>query len=221
MPIRLLLCDDHTMFRQGLRSLLEKSRDVEIIGEASSGREAVEMARKLGPAVAIMDIAMPDLNGIEATRQIREQENPPRIIALSMQSDGPVVKRMFQAGASAYLLKDCSFDELILAIKTVTHGRTYVSSAISDVMVRQLASPQDSAGSPQVLTAKELEVLQLLAEGQSTKEIASTLCVSAKTIDTHRQHIMDKLDMHNIAELTRYAIRQGITFLDARPQGKD
>lgn len=211
MPLRLLLADDHTMFRQGLRALLEKLHDFEIVGEAASGREAIDLATRLMPHVVLMDIAMPDMNGVEATRQIRNSESPPKVVALSMQSDGAVIRRMFQAGASAYLLKDCPFDELSTALRTVVAGRTYVSPAIADTMVRQIAARDPL---PPVLTPKEREVLQLLAEGRSTKEIAALLSLSAKTVDSHRQHIMDKLNIHNIAELTRYAIREGISFLD-------
>jgi len=211
MPYRLLLADDHTMFRQGLRALLEKLHDFEIVGEAGSGRDAIELAARLVPHVVLMDIAMPDLNGVEATRQIRSGETPPKVVALSMHSDGAVIRRMFQAGASAYLLKDCPFDELSTALRTVVAGRTYMSPAIADTMVRQIAAPDSS---PPELTAREREVLQLLAEGRSTKEVATQLNLSSKTVDTHRQHIMDKLNIHNIAELTRYAIREGISFLE-------
>ena len=211
MAYRVLLADDHTMFRQGLRALLEKLPEFEIVGEASSGREAIEMVEKLMPQVVLMDIAMADLNGIEATRQIRSGESPPKVVALSMQSDSAVIRRMFQAGASGYLLKDCPFTELSAALKAVMSGRTHISPAIADAMVRQIAAPDPL---PPVLTPKEREVLQLLAEGKSTKEIANQLSLSGKTIDTHRQHIMDKLNIHNIAELTRYAIREGITFLE-------
>jgi two-component system response regulator NreC len=216
VSIRILLADDHKIIRDGLRSLLAKQHDMEVIAEAEDGRTAVQLARELLPTVIVMDIAMPDLNGVEATRQVLEINPGMKVVALSMQSDGPVVRRMFQAGAAGYLLKDCAFEELVKAIRTVLNGRTYLSPDIAGVVVRNLASPEPNMASP--LTAKEREVLQLIAEGKSTKEVAQVLSVSVKTIDTHRQHIMDKLDIHNVAELTRYAIREGLTSADARPR---
>ncbi|HEX8520874.1 MAG TPA: response regulator transcription factor [Tepidisphaeraceae bacterium] len=216
MSIRIILADDHKIIRDGLRSLLAKQHDMEVVAEAEDGRTAVQLARELSPTVIVMDIAMPDLNGVEATRQVLDADPSIKVVALSMQSDGPVVRRMFQAGASGYLLKDCAFEELVKAIRTVLTGRTYLSPDIAGVVVRNLSSPEPSMASP--LTAKEREVLQLIAEGKSTKEIAAVLSVSVKTIDTHRQHIMDKLDIHNVAELTRYAIREGLTSADARPR---
>jgi two-component system response regulator NreC len=209
------------MFRDGLRALLEKQRelDVEVVAEADNGRSAVRMTAELRPQIVIMDIGMPDLNGIEATREITRGESGARVIALSMQSDGPVIRRMFQAGVSAYLLKDCAFDELVKAVRAVLAGRTYLSSEITGVVIKQLASAPDASTQP--LTPKEREVLQLVAEGKSNKEIAQLLSLSTKTIDTHRQHIMDKLNIHNTAELTRYAIREGISFLEGpRPAGE-
>jgi len=214
VSIRILLADDHKIIRDGLKSLLARQQDMQVIAEAEDGRTAVQLARELRPTIIVMDIAMPDLNGVEATRQVLELDPSIKIVALSMQSDGPVVRRMFQAGACAYLLKDCAFEELVQAIRTVLNGRTYLSPDIAGVVVRNLSTPD--AASP--LTAKEREVLQLIAEGKSTKEVASLLSVSIKTIDTHRQHIMDKLDIHNVAELTRYAIREGLTSADARPR---
>jgi DNA-binding NarL/FixJ family response regulator len=216
VSIRIILADDHKIIRDGLRSLLAKQHDMEVVAEAEDGRTAVQLARELSPTVIVMDIAMPDLNGVEATRQVLDADPSIKVVALSMQSDGPVVRRMFQAGASGYLLKDCAFEELVKAIRTVLTGRTYLSPDIAGVVVRNLSSPEPSMASP--LTAKEREVLQLIAEGKSTKEIAAVLSVSVKTIDTHRQHIMDKLDIHNVAELTRYAIREGLTSADARPR---
>src|SRR4051812_11951868 len=182
---------------------------MQVVGEAENGRAAVQLARELNPTIVVMDIGMPDLNGVDATRQVLEIDSDIKVVALSMQSDGPVVRRMFQAGASAYLLKDCAFEELVKAIRTVLAGKPYLSADIANVVVRQFATDEPTAASP--LTAKEREVIQLIAEGKSTKEIAGILFVSAKTVDTHRQHIMDKLDLHNVAELTRYAIREGLT----------
>lgn len=216
MSIRILLADDHKIIRDGLRSLLARHDDMHVIAEAEDGRTAVQLAREMTPDVIVMDIAMPDLNGVEATRQIMEIDPAIKVVALSMQSDGPVVRQMFQAGSSGYLLKDCAFDELVKAIRTVLAGQVYLSPDIANVVVRQISPLPPRMASP--LTAKEREVLQLIAEGKSTKEVAAILSVSVKTIDTHRQHIMDKLDIHNIAELTRYAIREGLTTADTRPR---
>lgn len=209
MTTRILLADDHKMFRDGLRSLLERQSSFEIVGEAEDGRAAVRMATKLSPQVIVMDINMPDLNGVEATRQILAEDSSIKVVALSLQSDGSVVRRMLQAGARGYLVKEAAFDELVKAIGVVLTGRTYLGEAVTHVVVQQLVSPIAESLSP--LTAKEREVLQLLAEGKGTKEIAAALFVSTKTIDTHRQHIMSKLDLHNLADLTKYAIREGIT----------
>ena len=209
MKTRILLADDHKILRDGLRSLLEQQENFQVVGEAEDGRAAVRLARQLAPQVIVMDIGMPDLNGVEATRQILEENSSIKIVALSLQSDGSVVRRMLQAGAKGYLVKEAAFDELVKGINAVVAGRTYLSEAITGVVVQQLVSPASDAPSP--LTAKEREVLQLLAEGKGTKEIATALFVSTKTIDTHRQHIMAKLDLHNLADLTKYAIREGLT----------
>lgn len=216
MDIRILLADDHQIMRDGLRGVLEKQPDMAIVGEAEDGRSAVRLAREMRPHVVIMDINMPGLNGVEATRQITDEVDGVRVVALSMQSDGPVVRRMFQAGAAAYLLKDCASAELVKAVRAVLQGRTYLSDGIAGVVVKQMTSPAPAtgAGGGGPLTPKEREVLQLLAEGKTTKEIAAALFLSPKTVDTHRQHMMEKLDLHSIAELTKYAIREGITPLD-------
>jgi DNA-binding NarL/FixJ family response regulator len=212
VSIRILLADDHQIVRDGLKTLLEKQADMQVVGEAQDGRAAVDQARALAPQVVIMDIAMPDLNGVDATRQIKGESPEVKVIALSMQSDGPIVRRMLQAGASAYMLKDCASEELVKAVRTVMRGGTYLSDGVQNVVVKQLTSPEPTTTSP--LTPKEREVLQLLAEGKTTKEIAASLFLSPKTVDTHRQHIMDKLEIRSIAELTKYAIREGLTSLN-------
>jgi two-component system, NarL family, response regulator NreC len=216
MTIKILLADDHQIMRIGLRSLIEKQPDMEVVAEAQDGREALRYAAELRPDVVIMDIGMPGLNGIEATRQIIAENPHVKIIALSMHSDRRFVSGMLEAGAAGYLLKDCAFEELVYALKTISNNQTYLSPAITGIViedyVRQLSSEESSALS--VLTAREREVLQLLAEGKTTKQIAVSLHVSAKTIETHRSQIMEKLNIHSVAELTKFAIREGLTSLD-------
>ncbi len=216
MSIKILLADDHKIVRDGLKSLIKKEVGMEVIGEADNGRKTVQLARDLEPEIIIMDISMPDLNGIEATRQIVADSPDVKIIALSMHSDKRYVKGVLSAGASGYLLKDSAFEELVEAIRTVDTGRFYLSAGIVGVVVKDYVGSQANkdALTSDILSAREREVLQLLAEGKSTKEIASDLHVSVKTIETHRQNIMQKLDIHTIAGLTRYAIREGLTSLD-------
>ncbi len=217
MSIKILLADDHQITRQGLKALLEKQSDMEVIGEAEQGREAVTLTRQLSPQIVIMDVSMPDLNGMEAAKQITNERPDIKIIALSMHSDSLFVTEMLKSGASGYLLKDCAFEELVQAIRTVNSGKTYLSPSISGVVVsdyvHRLSKPGNS--NLEVLTAREREVLQLIAEGKSTKQTALKLHISTKTVETHRRQIMDKLDIHSVAELTKYAIRKGFTSLDA------
>ncbi len=217
MSIKILLADDHQIIRQGLRSLLEKQSDMEVIGEAQQGREAVAMTRQLSPQIVIMDVSMPDLNGMEAAKQILNETPDVKIIALSMHSDSLFVTEMLKSGASGYLLKDCAFEELVQAIRIVISGKTYLSPSISGVVVSDYVHRLSKTGNDnlEVLTAREREVLQLIAEGKSTKQVALKLHISAKTVETHRRQIMDKLDIHSVAELTKYAIRKGFTSLDA------
>jgi len=216
MSIRILLADDHKITRQGLRSLLDKQQDMEVVAEAEDGRTAVRLVGELSPNVVIMDVTMPDLNGIEATRQIVGQSPDVKIIALSMHSDTLFVTEMLRSGASGYLLKDCAFEELSRAIHAVVAGKTYLSPSVSGVVVDDYLhrlSKADFSGS-HVLTDREREVLQLLAEGKSTKRIALKLHISVKTVETHRRQMMNKLDIHTVAELTKYAIRKGLTSLE-------
>lgn len=215
MTVRVLLADDHKIVRDGLRTLLEKHNDISVLEEAEDGREALQLAKKLVPDVVVMDIAMPDLNGIEATRQILSENPGIRIVALSMHSDKRFVSEMLKAGASAYLLKDCAFEELITAIQTIMKGKIYLSPTIAGVVLEDYIR-SDRKSEPSVfsqLSDREREVLQLLAEGKSTKEVAAHLKVSIKTVETHRTNIMTKLDIHSVAELTKYAIREGLTTL--------
>lgn len=213
--IKVLLADDHKIVRDGLRTLLEKHADIAVLGEAEDGREALQLARKLSPDVIVMDIAMPELNGIEATRQILSEYSGVKIVALSMHSDKRFVSEMLKAGASAYLLKDCAFEELITAIRTIMKGKIYLSPGIAGVVLEDYIR-SNRKKDPSVfsqLTDREREVLQLMAEGKTTKEVAAHLNVSIKTVETHRTNIMTKLDIHTIAELTKYAIREGLTTL--------
>jgi len=216
MSIRIILADDHKITRQGLRSLIDENDDMEVIAEAENGRDAVDLARQLKPDVVIMDVSMPDLNGVEATRQIVQDNPQMKIIALSMHSDTLFVSEMLKSGASGYLLKDCAFEELEQAIRTVTESKAYLSPSISGIIVEDYLHRLSKAdlSTSEVLTDREREVLQLIAEGQSTKQIALKLHISAKTVETHRRQIMNKLDMHTVAELTKYAIRKGLTALE-------
>jgi DNA-binding NarL/FixJ family response regulator len=217
MSIRVLLADDHKLFRDGLRNLIEKEAGMEVVAEAENGRKAVKLAEKLSPNVIIMDVSMPDLNGIEATRKIIAGTSNVKVIALSMHTDRRFVLGMLEAGASAYLLKDCAFAELVSAIRQVAAGNTYLSPKIADVVVKgYLNKVSDSSLTTRtILTSREREILQLLAEGLSAKEIAAHLNLSIKTIETHRRNIMEKLEIHTIAELTKYAIREGLVALES------
>jgi two-component system, NarL family, response regulator NreC len=216
MSIKILIADDHRIMRSGLRSLLDKETDMEVVAEAENGRMTVQLALKVSPDVVIMDISMPDLNGIEASRQILSKAPDIKVLALSMHSDEQFVVEMLNAGASGYLLKDCAFGELCLAIRAVVENQKYLSPGIASIVVKDYLRKLSGAkhpGSP-LLTLREREVLQLVAEGNRSKEIADRLHVSVKTVETHRQQIMDKLNIRSVAELTKYAVRKGITALE-------
>jgi len=218
MTTRVLLADDHRILRQGLRSLLSAQEDFEIIGEADDGRSAVEMAERLAPHVIVMDIGMPDLNGIDATRQIIARMPSVRVIALSAYADRRLIAEVLKAGASGYLLKESAFEELAEAIRTAAARKVYLSPKIAAELVEDYVRMSKDPG-PSVfesLSPREREVLQLIAEGHSTKEVARTLKVSVKTVETHRRQLMNKLELFSVAELTRYAIREGLVSLETR-----
>jgi two-component system, NarL family, response regulator NreC len=215
MKIEIVLADDHRIIREGIKSLIEKQSDMQVIGEAKDGRETVSLVQELLPDIVVMDISMPDMNGIEAARQIISGDSRIKVIALSVHADKRFVNEMLNAGAAGYLLKDCAFEEMVHAIRTVMSNRSYLSPAITNIMLseyRYMLS-KETLSVFSLLTAREREVLQLIAEGVTTKDIAAMLNVSVKTIETHRQQIMDKLDIHSVAELTKYAIKEGLTSL--------
>lgn len=216
MCIRILLADDHRILREGLRSLLAQEPDMQVVGEASDGEQLVRLAQELQPDVVIVDVVMPVIDGVEATRQIRSTVPSARLIALSMHSDRRFVSEMVRAGALGYLVKDSAFEELSQAVRTVIANRPYFSAAITGLLVedfvKQASAPERPASGPlELLTAREREVLRLLAEGKRVKEIAFQLKISTKTVESHRQNIMDKLEIHSTIELTRYALREGLT----------
>lgn len=215
MAIRVFLVDDHKIFRQGMRGLIAEEQDMTIVGEAEDGRDAVIQIVKLKPDIAIMDIGMPTLNGIEATRQLKKDLPKARVIALSMHMDEKYVAEMLRAGAAGYLCKRCEADELLQAIRTVAAGQTYLSPAISGALVesyvRNATATPGSAFSQ--LTDRERQILQLLAEEKSIKEIAFELQLSIKTVHAHREHLMQKLNVQTAAGLTKYALREGLTEL--------
>lgn len=216
MPIRIILIDDHQILRQGLRALLERESDFRVIGEAQDGRTGVQIALDNAPDVVIMDIGMPELNGIDATRQIIARQANIKVIALSMHAERGVVQEMLMAGASGYLLKESAYDELVHAIRLVLADQVYLSQKIASLVVKdylQRISQHDLRKSAQ-LSMREREVWQLLAEGHSSQAIADRLDISVRTVESHRQRLMEKLETKNIAEVIKLAIREGITSLD-------
>ena len=215
MTVRILIADDHKILREGLRSLLETESEFAIVAEAQDGLSAISAAKKHKPDVAILDIGMPDLNGIEVTRKIRSEMAATKVIALSMHADRRFVMGILEAGANGYLLKDSAFAELILAVTAVAKGKMYLSPSIAETVVKNSLEKLDQReeGSSVMLSGREREVLQMIAEGKSTKEIALKLFVSTKTVETHRKQIMDKLNIRTVAGLTKYAIKEGLTSL--------
>lgn len=214
--VRVLLADDHQMVREGLRMILSQNSHIKVIGEAVNGLSAVEMAQQLSPDVVVIDIGMPDLNGIDATRQIRTANPRVEVIGLSAHADRRYVLRMLEAGAAGYVQKSAAGEELIRAVEMVSRGKRYLSPEIAHTVVDSYVNrvfPGELSPLTQ-LGGREREVLQLLAEGSTSKQIAVTLHISSRTVETHRRNLMKKLDLHNVAELTRYAIREGLVRLD-------
>ena len=210
----ILLVDDHRMMRDGLRAILEKE-GLTVLGEAASGREAIALAQSLHPQLVVMDISMPDLNGVDATRRLLLEMPRLKVIGLSMNSDRRYVVAMFKAGAVGYLLKSSAAEELVHAVRAVTDDLTYISPSIASTLVESYAD--GTSGAPEAvkgLSPREREVLQLLAEGLTSKDIANRLQIAVPTVETHRRQIMDKLHLRTIAGLTKYAIREGLTTLE-------
>jgi len=212
-PIRILLADDHNVMRRGLRLLLESQPDFTVVAEAADGRQAVEKAEAANPDVVVLDIAMPNLSGIEAAQRIRSQCPNAAVIVLSMHSDEGYVLRALKAGAKGYLLKDSAEGDLIEAIKAVSQGKTFFSAEISDMLVEDYVREIRTRGvedSYELLTSREREILQLIAEGKSNKEVATALNLSLYTVETHRRNLQDKLNLHSLAELILYAVRKRV-----------
>lgn len=220
--INILLADDHTVVRQGLKALLEAQPDMAVVGEAANGRQAMQLARKLAPDVVVMDIAMPSLNGLEATRQIIHALPSAKVLILSSYNDDEYVSQLTEAGAAGYLLKQTAATDLIRAIREIRKGKSFFSPAVSkrlldyyrETIVKGARVPRPRP----FLTSRETEVLQLIAEGEGNKQIAAELGISIKTVEKHRQQVMNKLHIHEVAGLTRYAIAKGMIESGAKPQ---
>ncbi len=214
--IRVLLAEDHTIVRKGIRSLLDDEAQIEVVGEAGDGREALEKVEDLHPDIVLMDIAMPHMNGLEATRQIKKLFPEVKVIVLTMYTNEEYIFQMLQVGATGYLVKQSAPSELILAIQSVFRGDSYLSPAISTKIVEHLRQSDDAyqESSYNALTTREREILQLIAEGNSNKEIAATLHISEKTVSVHRTNLMEKLDLHSTIDIVKYALRKGIIRLE-------
>jgi len=214
MKKRILIADDHSIVRSGIRYLLSARNDVEIVGEADNGLSAISLARKLKPDMILMDIAMPQMNGVEAIQEIVREAKETKVLVLSMHSDDRMVSRAMKAGAKGYLIKDCDSKELNEAINALSAGDVYLSKELSSALIHGYIEKlvNDIPGTS-ILTPKERQILQMIAEGNTTKDIAALLNVSIKTVEVHRSNIMRKLNLHNIADLTKYAIREGLTHI--------
>ncbi|HBG27195.1 MAG: hypothetical protein A2Y10_07470 [Planctomycetes bacterium GWF2_41_51] len=212
MSIKIVLADDHTILRQSLAKSFKEEDDIEIVGQAKDGRSTLDLVRQLQPDLVVMDIEMPDLNGIEATHRIMKECPQVKVLGLSMHSNDKYIREMFRAGASGYLLKNCPFEELVKAVRTILRGKTFIGSSVGDLIIREYVSlPDKDQSAFSILSEREREVLQLLAEGQTTKQIARMLHISPKTVEGHRLRMMEKLGIDSIAKLTKYAIQEGMT----------
>jgi two-component system, NarL family, response regulator NreC len=216
--IKILIADDHKILRQGIRSLLAPQPDFEVVGETADGPETLKETFKLKPDVVLMDIGMPNLNGFEATRQIKKKLPEVKVLFLTMYQDDEYVLQALHSGASGYVLKDVAVEELVTAIRAVNNDQYYLSPSISRTVIdAYLRKTEKGEKEPsELLTAREREIVQLIAEGYTNKEIAAKLFISVKTVDAHRSHIMEKLDIHDVAQLVKYAIRKGITDLHTK-----
>jgi DNA-binding NarL/FixJ family response regulator len=216
MKTRVVLIDDHKMMREGLRALLGEAPDIEVVGEASNGRGAIELVRTVSPDVVVMDVGMPELNGVDATRRICADNPRVKVVALSTHRDKRYVHHMLEAGASGYVLKIGAHDELLRAVRAAALGRTYLSPEIAGLVVERStgADPGRGVSAYSLLGAREREVLQLVSEGKTSGETAKQMNISIKTVETHRRNIAQKLGLHGTAELTKYAIREGLTSLE-------
>ena len=214
--MKILIADDHGIVRDGLKSLINKQSDMEVVGEAEDGRVAVQLTKEVSPDIVIMDISMPNLNGVEAVHEILQYKPDTKIIILSMYTDKHIVKESLEAGASGYVLKSYLFDELLKALEAVKINECYLSPRIAGIVVDDYVNQKSASKNKETikLTARERQILQLIAEGKTVKEIARILHISPKTADANRRKIMKKLGLFNIADLTKYAIREGLTSLD-------
>jgi len=215
MTMKILIVDDHAIVRQGLRALIDKEEDMEVTAEAATGAEAIRLARECRPDVIVMDISMPDVNGIDATKSITAESPLVRVLALSMESDRRFVVEVLKAGANGYVLKDAAFAELATAIRAVAAGETYLPPRVTSLLIKEYLQriPDEVPATYENLSLREREILQLIADGSNAKEIAFAFGVSVKTVENQRHSIMKKLDLFSIAELTKYAVRQGLTSL--------
>lgn len=214
MPIKILIADDHQLFREGLINLLSSTADIEIIAQAENGKQTIDKARRLNPDIIIMDISMPIINGIEATGILQTEAPKIKVIALTMHSEKHFIKGMLEAGASGYLFKNCTYEELINAIKTVHSGKKYLSDEITEFIIGDyIGSPKNIQDSDIKLSEREQEILKLFAEGKTSREISEQLFISVKTVGTHKQHILEKLNLNSTTDMVKYAIKKGIISL--------
>jgi DNA-binding NarL/FixJ family response regulator len=211
MTIKVLIADDHQLFREGLVNLISSAPDIEVIAEAKDGKEATEKTKQLKPDVVLIDIGMPEMNGIEATRILKKQQSGVKVIAVSMHSDRQFVKGILEAGADGYLLKNCTYRQLIDAILSVVEGKKYLSDDITEMVIKGYLDPaEDVHDNQSELSEREKEILKLYAEGKSTREISEKLFISVKTVGTHKQHIFEKLGLKSNADMVKFAIKEGL-----------